>query len=51
MGKKLGYVKGDLPKTEKLAATIMRIPLYTGMTEQELDYVVQNVKKVFKELA
>jgi dTDP-4-amino-4,6-dideoxygalactose transaminase len=51
MGKKLGYVKGDLPKTEKLAATIMRIPLYTGMTEQDLDYVVQNIKKVFKELA
>jgi len=51
MGQKLGYNKGDLPKTEKLAATIMRIPLYTGMTQKEIDYVVVNVKKVFKELS
>jgi len=41
MGKKIGYNKGDLPLTEKIAENIMRLPLYTDMTEQELNYVVK----------
>jgi len=50
MGKKIGYNKGDLPFTENIAENIMRLPLYTGMTEQELNYVVKNVKEIFREL-
>jgi len=50
MGKKIGYNKGDLPFTENIAENIMRLPLYTDMTEQELNYVVKNVKEIFREL-
>lgn len=50
MGKKLGYQKGDFPITEDVSNTIMRLPLYTGMREDEVDYVIKNVKEVCKEL-
>ena len=50
MGKKLGYQKGDFPITEKISNTIMRLPLYTGMTEDEVAYVIKNLKEVLKEI-
>ena len=36
----LGYKKGAFPITEKYADTVLSIPLYNGMTEDELDYVI-----------
>ena len=39
--KYLGYKKGDLPRTEELADKILSLPLYYGMTDEELDYVIE----------
>ena len=39
--KELGYKKGDLPRTEELADKILSLPLYYGMTDEELDYVIE----------
>ncbi len=50
MGEKLGYKKGNLPVTEKSADTILRLPLYTQMTEEEVNYVINNIKEIFEEL-
>ncbi|HKL13133.1 MAG TPA: dTDP-4-amino-4,6-dideoxygalactose transaminase [Halanaerobiales bacterium] len=50
MGKKLGYQKGDFPITEKLANNILRLPLYTHMTEKEVNYVIKNIKEIFEEI-
>lgn len=50
MGRKLGYKKGDLPVTEKIADNIMRLPLYTQMTEKEVNYVIKSIKDIFEEL-
>ncbi len=36
----LGMKKGDLPITEKYAKTVLSIPLYIGMTEEEQSYVI-----------
>lgn len=36
----LGYKKGDFPITEHLADTILSIPMYNGMTEEEQSYVI-----------
>jgi dTDP-4-amino-4,6-dideoxygalactose transaminase len=33
--------KGDLPITENYAATVLSLPLYNGMTEEEVDYVIK----------
>lgn len=37
----LGYKKGFLPKTEHLAETVLSIPIYNGMTQDEQDYVIR----------
>lgn len=36
----LGYNRGDLPITEHLADTVLSIPMYNGMTNDEQKYVV-----------
>ena len=41
--KNLGYKKGDLPITEKFARTVLSIPMYNGMTEEEQDYVIDSI--------
>ena len=36
----LGHKKGDFPITERYADTVLSIPMYTGMTKEEQDYVI-----------
>lgn len=36
----LGWEKGSLPITEHLANTVLSIPIYNGMTEEEQTYVI-----------
>ncbi len=37
----LGYRNGSFPITEKYAKSVLSIPLYNGMTDDELDYVIE----------
>lgn len=39
----LGHRRGDFPITERYADTVLSIPMYTGMTGQEQDYVIEAV--------
>lgn len=41
----LGYKEGDFPITEKLAKTVLSIPMYNGMTEEEQNYVIEVINK------
>lgn len=50
MGLKLGYKYGDLPITEKIGETLMRIPLYTAMSEEEQDYVIMALYDILEVL-
>lgn len=36
----LGYQEGDFPITEHLAKTVLSIPMYNGMTQEEQDLVI-----------
>jgi len=36
----LGYKKGDFPITEQYAAESLSLPLYNGMTDEEINYVI-----------
>lgn len=38
--KDLGYKKGDFPIAEKISDTQISIPIYYGMTTEEIDYVI-----------
>lgn len=42
-GQKLGYKDGDLPITENLSGRLLRLPVYSGMTEAELNRVIKVV--------
>ena len=41
----LGYVRGDFPVAETLAETELSIPLYPGMTEEEIGYVLDALNR------
>lgn len=50
MGKKLYGGRRHLPITEHVADTIVRMPIYAGMKEKELEYIVTTARKAFKAL-
>lgn len=41
--KRLGYKKGDFPITELYADRAVSLPIYTGMTEAEQEYVIDKI--------
>lgn len=43
--KYLGYKEGDFPITEQLAKTVLSIPMYNGMTDEEQEYVIDALNK------
>ena len=43
----LGIKEGDLPIAEEISRTILSIPMYYGMTEEEVTYVI-NVLNAFQ---
>lgn len=40
-----GYKEGDYPITEEYANTVLSLPIYTGMTKEEQDYVIEILNK------
>ena len=43
--KTFNYKKGDLPKTEETAEKVLTIPLYPTIKKEELDYIIETIKK------
>ncbi len=41
-GRKLGYARGDFPITERVSDTLLRLPLWAGMNETEMIYVIDS---------
>lgn len=39
------FTKGDYPIAEKLAATVLSIPMYNGMTKEQIDYVINVINQ------
>lgn len=48
MGETMEYQPDDLPVTENSAKCLLRLPLYAGMTEAELHYVIRSVDAVIR---
>lgn len=40
----LGYQAGDFPIAEELAKTSLSLPLFVGMTEEQMNYVCEQIK-------
>lgn len=43
----LGYKKGDFPISEHLAETVLSLPMHTELTEKQLRYITEAIKKFF----
>lgn len=41
----LGFKKGDFPIAEEISQTELSLPLYYGMTEEEINYVIDKVNE------
>lgn len=46
MGSAMGYKEADLPLTMDISSRLMRLPLYAGMTDDELRYVTSTLAEV-----
>jgi dTDP-4-amino-4,6-dideoxygalactose transaminase len=44
----LGYKPGDFPVAEKLANTILSIPVYPELSDESVDYVIEQIVKFVK---
>ena len=43
--KDLGIKHGELPIAEEISRTVLSIPMYYGMTDEEIDYVIDKINK------
>ncbi|TAE84000.1 MAG: DegT/DnrJ/EryC1/StrS family aminotransferase [Bacteroidetes bacterium] len=43
----LGFKKGDFPLAEKIADTCLSLPIYPGLTEQEVSFICDTIKSFF----
>lgn len=43
--KDLGIKHGELPIAEEISRTVLSIPMYYGMTEDEINYVIETINK------
>ena len=41
--KELGFKEGDYPIAEHISKTEISIPLYYGLTEEEVDYIIKKI--------
>ena len=41
----LGYKEGDFPIAERYAKEVLSLPMYNGMSDEELDYVIDKLNK------
>ena len=41
----LGLKSGDLPVAEEISATELSIPMYYGMTEEQIQYVIDAINE------
>jgi UDP-2-acetamido-2-deoxy-ribo-hexuluronate aminotransferase len=44
----LGYKKGDFPVSEELAESVLSLPMHTELTEEQLEYITEAIKKFFE---
>jgi len=44
----LGYKKGDFPVSEKLCETVLALPMFPELTEDEVSFVCESIREFYK---
>lgn len=45
---KYNYKTGDFPITEKVSESIVTLPMYPALTQKDLDFIIDTIKKIVK---
>jgi dTDP-4-amino-4,6-dideoxygalactose transaminase len=45
----LGYGAGDFPVSERIAAESLALPVYPGLSEEQIAFVVESISRFFKD--
>jgi perosamine synthetase len=48
--REFGYKGGELPVTERISQEVLTLPMYPGLTKDEMDYIAEKVKGFFSSL-
>jgi dTDP-4-amino-4,6-dideoxygalactose transaminase len=43
----LGYTNGDFPQTERLAEKLLSLPMYPGLRDTQVAYIVERIESFF----
>jgi dTDP-4-amino-4,6-dideoxygalactose transaminase len=43
----LNYKKGDFPISEKIAESCLSLPIYPGLSDENIVYIVNSIKKFY----
>ena len=46
--KRFGFKRGDFPAAERIGDRTITLPMYPKMTDDEVDYVIEQVERVMK---
>ena len=46
----LNYKKGDFPISEQLAESVISIPVFSEITQEQQDYVIEEIRNFYKDL-
>jgi dTDP-4-amino-4,6-dideoxygalactose transaminase len=44
----LGYREGDFPESEKAAGEVLALPVHSALTQQDVDYVCQQIRTFYE---
>jgi len=44
----LGYKKGDLPVSERIAERIVSLPMFPELTYEQVDYVIEAIREFYE---
>lgn len=44
----LGYKRGDFPHAEAAATSVLALPIYSGLTENQLEYVADSITRFYE---
>lgn len=47
--RELGFKKGDFPIAEDIADTCLSLPIYPGLSQSDVEFVAEQIKKFFKD--
>lgn len=46
--KQFGYKRGDYPISERIASQTLALPLYIGLTEQDISHICQEIREILQ---